>query len=128
VRRYPRQVWPEDPTAAEPTARDRPRQRPIAGPLGRPGRWPEGRPRRYSCPMQSKATTAKEYLASLPPDRRKAVSTLRSLIRKNLPAGYQEIMQGMISWVVPLSRYPNTYNGQPLALAGIASQKKYISL
>ena len=64
----------------------------------------------------------------LPPDRRKAVTTLRALIRKNLPPGYREVVQYGIGWVVPLSRYPDTYNGQPLALAGMASQKHYISL
>jgi len=78
--------------------------------------------------MQSTATTVKDYLASLPPDRLKAVTTLRALIRKNLPPGYREVVQYGIGWVVPLSRYPDTYNGQPLALAGIASQKHYISL
>ncbi|MCK9485262.1 MAG: DUF1801 domain-containing protein [Dehalococcoidia bacterium] len=30
---------------------------------------------------------------------------------------------GMISYVVPLSRFPDTYNKQPLALASLASQK-----
>jgi len=78
--------------------------------------------------MQSTATTVKDYLASLPPDRLRAVTTLRALIRKNLPPGYREEVQYGIGWVVPLSRYPDTYNGQPLALAGIASQKHYISL
>jgi hypothetical protein len=29
---------------------------------------------------------------------------------------------------VPLERFPNTYNKQPLAYAGLASQKNYISL
>ena len=35
---------------------------------------------------------------------------------------------GMISYVVPLSVYPNTYNKQPLAYVSLASQKNYISL
>ena len=35
---------------------------------------------------------------------------------------------GMIGWFVPLERFPDTYNGQPLGLAGIASQKQYMSL
>ena len=29
---------------------------------------------------------------------------------------------------MPLERFPDTYNGQPLGLAGLASQKNYISL
>ena len=34
---------------------------------------------------------------------------------------------GMISYVVPLERYPNTYNGQALAVAALANQKRYMS-
>ena len=40
-----------------------------------------------------------------------------------------ETMQnGMIGYVVPLDRYPKTYNGQPLTYAALASQKRHISL
>ena len=47
----------------------------------------------------------------------------------NLPDGYQEMMQfGMIGYVVPLERYPVTYNGQPLMFAALASQKNYMSV
>ena len=35
---------------------------------------------------------------------------------------------GMIGYSVPLERYPDTYNGEPLGLAGLASQKRYIAL
>jgi hypothetical protein len=35
---------------------------------------------------------------------------------------------GMIGWYVPLDRFPDTYNGQPLGLAGLANQKHYMSL
>ena len=35
---------------------------------------------------------------------------------------------GMISYEIPLQRYPNTYNGQPLSYAALASQKNYCSL
>lgn len=35
---------------------------------------------------------------------------------------------GMISFEVPLKRYPVTYNGQPLQYAALASQKNYCSL
>ena len=77
----------------------------------------------------STAATPDEYIAELPDDRRAAVSAVRDVVRQNLPAGYEEGMQyGMISWYVPLDRFPDTYNGQPLALAGLASQKRYISL
>jgi hypothetical protein len=70
-----------------------------------------------------------EYLASLPADRRDAIATIRKAILRNLPRGYEErLMAGMIAYVVPLSRLPKTYNGQPLMLAALASQKQHMSL
>ena len=35
---------------------------------------------------------------------------------------------GMISYYIPLERYPDTYNQQPLAIAALANQKRYMSL
>ena len=35
---------------------------------------------------------------------------------------------GMIGYVVPLSRYPDTYNKEPLALAALASQKRHMAV
>lgn len=79
--------------------------------------------------MQSKAQTVEEYLASLPEERRMAVAAIRDVIRQNLPEGYEEGMQyGMIGYYVPLSRYPETYNKQPLGYVALASQKNYMSL
>ena len=73
--------------------------------------------------------TPDEYIATLPEERRAAVSAVRDIINANLPPGYREGMQfGMISWYVPLETFPDTYNGQPLGLAALASQKQYISL
>jgi hypothetical protein len=70
-----------------------------------------------------------EYLASLPPDRRRAITTVRKMVRDSIPTGYGEIFGwGMIMWGVPLSRYPNTYNKQPLCYVALASQKNYCSL
>lgn len=70
-----------------------------------------------------------EYLEKLPDDRRAAISAVRETIRANLPQGYQEgILFGMISYHVPLSRYPKTYNGQPLMIAGLASQKSHMAV
>jgi hypothetical protein len=74
-------------------------------------------------------TSPAAYLAALPPDRRKALAAVRAVIRNNLPRGFEEGMgYGMISYHVPLARHPDTYNGQPLCLAAIASQKQYMSL
>jgi hypothetical protein len=79
--------------------------------------------------VQSDADTVEGYLESLPEDRRQAIGGLRETIASHLPEGYAEVMQyGMISWVVPLERYPDTYNGQPLSLASLASQKNHMSL
>jgi uncharacterized protein YdhG (YjbR/CyaY superfamily) len=77
----------------------------------------------------SKATTVEEYLDELPPERRAVVSKLRDLVRRNLPKGYTEAMNwGMISYELPLSSYPRTYNGQPLSYVALAAQKNHYAL
>jgi uncharacterized protein YdhG (YjbR/CyaY superfamily) len=79
--------------------------------------------------MQSKAKTVAEYIASLPEDRRGAIKAVRDVVKKHLPAGYREGMDyGYIGWSVPLSVYPDTYNGQPLCYAALASQKNHMAL
>ncbi len=79
--------------------------------------------------MQSSATTVDEYLAELAPERRATVAAVRDLVREALPQGFDERMNwGMIAWEVPLERYPDTYNGQPLLVAALASQKRHCSL
>jgi hypothetical protein len=35
---------------------------------------------------------------------------------------------GMITYSLPLARYPETYNGQPLLFAALAAQKNYYAL
>ncbi len=91
----------------------------------RSSRWdPANRPM-----AQSEAETVEEYLAELSEDRRAAISTVRKVILDNLPTGYGETMQyGMIGYVIPLEDYPETYNGQALVYASLASQKNYMSL
>ena len=79
--------------------------------------------------VKSGAATVEAYLAELPAERREAVETVRRTILANLPDGYEEQMSfGMIGYVVPLSRYPDTYNKQPLALAALASQKRHMAV
>jgi hypothetical protein len=79
--------------------------------------------------VSSKASTVEEYLESLPAERREVVSAVRDLVRRNLPAGYEEAMAyGMIGYGIPLDRYPGTYNGQPLSYVALAAQKNYYSL
>ena len=62
-----------------------------------------------------------------PPDARHLCRPHRH--PRHLPDGYEEFMQyGMISYIVPLSVIPDTYNGQPLMYIALASQKHYMSL
>lgn len=78
---------------------------------------------------RSSAATVDAYLEELPEERRAAVAILRDLITRNLPAGYEERMNwGMISYELPLTRYPDTYNGQPLSYVALAAQKNGYSL
>jgi hypothetical protein len=79
--------------------------------------------------VQSDATTVEDYLAELPEDRRGAIAAVRAVILEHLPNGFTEGMQsGMIGYYIPLERYPHTYNGQPLAIAALANQKRHMSL
>ena len=79
--------------------------------------------------VSSKATTVAAYLAELDPVRRAEIEAVRDLVNAALPAGYREEMTyGMITWVIPLDDYPDTYNGQPLAYVGLAAQKNSNSL
>lgn len=46
-----------------------------------------------------------------------------------MPSGYEEVIsKNMLVYQVPRERYPDTYNGQPLWYAALASQKSYLSL
>lgn len=75
------------------------------------------------------AATVADYLERIPENRRAAVSAVREVIVRNLPAGYVESMAwGMITYHIPLARFPNTYNGQPLGYVALAGQKSYCSL
>ena len=79
--------------------------------------------------VRSAAATVEEYLQELVPDRREEIQAVRELVLDNLPPGYVETMNwGMITYEIPLDRYPDTYNKQPLMYAALASQKRYMSL
>lgn len=57
------------------------------------------------------------------------MAAVRRVMRRSLPRGYQESMNwGMITYEVPLRRCPDTYNGQPLAYAALASQKRHMAV
>jgi len=80
-------------------------------------------------PAKPQPASVEEYIASLPDDRRREVERVRQVVKRNLPAGYEEgIGFGMICYSVPLGAYRDTYNKQPLMYAALASQKNYLSL
>ena len=79
--------------------------------------------------VTSTARTVQEYLDELPEDRAAVVAHVRDLVNASLPPGYVEgMLYGMITWMVPLETYPDTYNGKPLAYVSLAAQKNYYSL
>ena len=79
--------------------------------------------------VQSRATTVEDYLAELPDDRRDDIEEVRDVILANLPDGYEEGMQyGMIGYYIPLERYPETYNGEPLGYIALANQKRHMAV
>lgn len=82
--------------------------------------------------MKSDAKTVDEYLQSLPPDRRAAMSAVREVVLAHLPKGYEErIIYDMIGYVVPHSLYPAGYHCDPklpLSYACLGSQKNHVAL
>lgn len=82
--------------------------------------------------MQSKAATVDDYIAELPEDRKKAMTELRKVIKKNIPKGFKESMgYGMMGYGVPHSLYPAGYHCKPedpLPFMGLASQKNFIAV
>jgi len=70
-----------------------------------------------------------KYLGEQPEERRTQMEVLRALINKHLPEGYEEVFSwGMITWQVPLSVYPDTYNKKPLMYLGLVNRKNYMTL
>jgi hypothetical protein len=79
--------------------------------------------------MRSEARTVQEYLKNASPNDRVVLTTVREHVLANLPDGYVESMRwGMPTYEVPLERFPNTYNGEPLAFVSFAEQKRNCSL
>lgn len=82
--------------------------------------------------MKIEASSPEEYIAQLSDDRKKVMAKLREVIRKNIPAGFEETMSyGMIGYVVPHRIYPAGYHCDPklpLPFISIASQKNFVAL
>jgi hypothetical protein len=73
--------------------------------------------------------TVAEFLAQLPQARRREIDRVRALILQYLPTGYEEVVsRRMLVYQVPLARYSDTYNRQPLWYVALASEKSYLSL
>ena len=76
--------------------------------------------------------SVQDYIQSLPEDRQSAITKLCSLVKKNLPKGFEEcISYGMIGYSVPHSLYPKGYHCDPkiaLPFLSIASQKNFIAI
>lgn len=82
--------------------------------------------------MISTATTADEYIDTLPEERKDAIGKIRTVLLKNLPEGFSEIIgYGMLGSVVPHTLYPFGYHCDPklpLPFINVASQKNFIAL
>lgn len=78
---------------------------------------------------RSRPRTVRGFLASLSNGMREEVVFVRDLINRSIPKGYLEsYAYGMITWSVPLSVYPHTYNKQPLGLAALGVRKDGLTL
>ena len=79
--------------------------------------------------MRSNASTVEEYLSELPEESRAVIEAVRQVILKNLPRGYEEVINwGMITYQVPLETYSDTYNKKPLMYAALAAQKNHMAV
>lgn len=76
--------------------------------------------------------TVDDYIENLTEDRREAVEKLRTVIKENIPAGFEEMINyGMIGYVVPHSIYPLGYHCDtklPLPFINVASQKSHVAV
>jgi len=82
--------------------------------------------------MKIPASSLNDYYENLPADRVEAMGELRTVINKNIPKGFAEVLNyGMPAWVVPHALYPAGYHCDPklpLPFLAIASQKNFIAV
>jgi hypothetical protein len=77
----------------------------------------------------ARPTTVAAYLGSLTPEKRAVIDEARALVRRHIPKGYAEFMNwGVINWGIPLDKFSDTHNGQPLCYVGLGAKKSYNSL
>ena len=72
------------------------------------------------------------FLETLSSERKASIEKLHDVIVSNLPTGFDvHVANGMLNYVVPLSRYPKGYHpskGEPLPFISLASQKNHVAL
>ena len=72
------------------------------------------------------------FLETVADDRKETITKLHAIIETNLPSGFEvHASNGMLNYVVPLTRYPKGYHatkGGPLPFISIASLKNHIAL
>ena len=79
--------------------------------------------------FDGKSKTVDEFLGALPEPKRKTAEEVLTLVRKNMPKGYEEEMAlGFVTWSVPLSVLPDTYNTQALWYVAFNATKAGLSL
>lgn len=82
--------------------------------------------------MNQNPANIEEYIQKVSEDKREAITTLRNVIKKNLPKGFEEcISSGMIGYVVPHKTYPAGYHcnpASPLPFVCLAAQKNFIAI
>ena len=82
--------------------------------------------------MKYEASTPEEYINQLPEDRKPVIEKIRTIIKKNLPEGFEEgINYNMLGYYVPHSIYPEGYHCDPklpLPFMNLASQKNSVNL
>jgi hypothetical protein len=77
----------------------------------------------------SASVSVDEYIKSLEPEQGEVARKLRAFVRNHLPRGYAETFcMGMLAYVIPLKRYPKTYNDRPLCYVSFAARKGKYSL
>jgi hypothetical protein len=75
------------------------------------------------------ALTVKQWLASVPAERKDAIRRVRDVVNARLPEGYEETVDwGMLAWVVPLATLPGTHNGRPLLYAALGAHRKRMTV
>ena len=75
------------------------------------------------------ALIVKQWLASVPAERKDAINAVRAAVNEHLPRGYEETVDwGMLAWVVPLATLPETHNGHPLLLAALGAHRKLMTV